>query len=223
MVKIVTDKYYTSIEVAKECISLIPKIEQYDLIVEPSAEAGAFSSQLNCVAYDIEPEGENIIQKDWFDVDTLSGTHVLVIGNPPFGKRSSLAKRFIKHSQKLKVETIAFILPDTFSKVSNQSLSLFPKEWRLVVEHKLSNCFFDMHGEPYKVPCSFFVWTRQVGDFSLRKTILKENEDFSFCPRGDTHADFSINGNSGKVKEICEITNPKAENYIKAGKKRKKN
>lgn len=80
-----------------------------------------------------------------------------------------------------------------------------------------------MHGEPYKVPCSFFVWTRQVGDFSLRKTILKENEDFSFCPRGDTHADFSINGNSGKVKEICEITNPKAENYIKAGKKRKKN
>lgn len=132
-----------------------------------------------------------------------------------------MAKQFIKHSQKLGAETIAFILPDTFSKVSNQSFSLFPKEWRLIVEHKLTNCFFSFSGEPYKVPCSFFIWTRQKGELSLRKLPLKENNDFSFTSRGDPKADFSINGNSGKIKEIEEIINPKAENYIKAKNKTK--
>lgn len=38
-------------------------------------------------------------------------------------------------------------------------------------------------------------------------------------PRGDENADFTINGNSGKVKELYEITNSKAEHYIKAKKK----
>ena len=37
-----------------------------------------------------------------------------------------------------------------------------------------------------------------------------------FVSRGDVTADFSINGNSGKIKEIKDITNPKAEHYIKA-------
>ncbi len=201
---------------------MVPNIEQYDLIVEPSAGNGSFSKQLNCIAYDIEPEDVSIIEKDWFSVSSLKGNHILIIGNPPFGNRSSLAKQFIKHSQKLGAETIAFILPDTFSKVSNQSLSLFPAEWRLIVEHKLSNCFFSISGEAYKVPCSFYVWTKQKGDFSLRKLPLKENGDFFFCPRGDPQAEFSINGNSGRIKEIEEITNPKAENYIRSGKKAKK-
>lgn len=31
------DKFYTSPEVAKECISLIPDLETYSLIIEPSA------------------------------------------------------------------------------------------------------------------------------------------------------------------------------------------
>jgi len=33
--------------------------------------------------------------------------------------------------------------------------------------------------------------------------------------RSDNDADFSINGNDGKIKEIEEITNSKAEHYIK--------
>ena len=31
------DKFYTSPEVAKECIYLIPDLETYSLIIEPSA------------------------------------------------------------------------------------------------------------------------------------------------------------------------------------------
>lgn len=89
------------------------------------------------MAFDIAPEAENIQQQDWLKVEPFPEQSILVVGNPPFGNRSKLAKAFIKQSQKIGAETIAFILPDTFSKLSNQSFTLFPKEWKLIVEYKL--------------------------------------------------------------------------------------
>lgn len=211
------DKFYTKPEIAKICIDLVPDIQSYDLIIEPSAGNGSFSSQLKCIAYDIEPEKEDIQKQDWFEVNPFSEKHILVIGNPPFGSRSSLAKNFIKHSRKIGAETIAFILPDTFSKLSNQSKSLFPEDWKLIVEYKLPDCNFIIEGNKnYFVPCSFYVWTKRESNINLRQIKEKESKDFSFLTRGDLNADFSINGNSGKVKEIKDITNPKAEHYIKA-------
>jgi len=211
------DKFYTSPSIAKECINLVPDLESYDLIIEPSAGNGSFSNQLNCIAYDIEPEGENIIQQDWFTVEPVKDKkHILIIGNPPFGPRSTLAKNFIKHSRKIGAETIAFILPDTFSKLSNQSKTLFPTEWSLIVEHKLSDCNFIINSTNYYVPCTFYVWTKRPSKINLRQVKLEPTQDFIFCKRGDMDADFSVNGNSGKVKAINEITNPKAEHYIKA-------
>ena len=58
--------------------------------------------------------------------------------------------------------------------------------------------------------------TRQPGELNLRKEKLPDTTDFSFVTRESPLASFSINGNSGKIKEISEITNPKAENYIQA-------
>ena len=218
------DKFYTPREIAAFCISLVPDMESYDLIVEPSAGTGSFSSQIPaCLAYDLEPAGENIIQQDWLTLSALPrNNHCLVIGNPPFGQRSSLAKQFVRQAQKLKVETIAFILPNTFSKLSNQSLSLFPKNWSLIVEQPLENTnFLRPDGSNYFVPCSFYVWTRRESTINLRQTKEPKNEDFIFLPRESPEADFSVNGNSGKIKEIGEITNPKGEHYIKALKRNK--
>ena len=212
------DKFYTSLETAKQCIDLVPNIDNYDLIIEPSAGSGSFSSQLTCIAYDIEPEGNNIIKEDWFNIKPFKEyQHILVIGNPPFGSRSSLAKNFIKQARIIGAETIAFILPDTFSKLSNQSKTLFPENWRLIVEQKLDNSTFTKEdGTKYFVPCSFYVWTKQKGELNLRKVKETPVNDFEFLTREDPSADFTINGNSGKVKELFEITNPKAEHYIKA-------
>ena len=215
------DKFYTQVEVAKECIDLVPELDTYDLIIEPSAGNGSFSSQLNCIAYDIEPEGDGIIEQDWLTTKPINGKHILVIGNPPFGSRSSLAKAFIRHSQAIGAETIAFILPDTFSKLSNQSLTLFPKNWKLIVEHKLSNSNFIIQEfkKSYYVPCTFYVWTKRDSDINLRQVKIEANDDFEFLSRDSKDADFTINGNSGKVKELYEVTNSKAEHYIKAKKK----
>ena len=215
------DKFYTSFDTAKQCINLIPNIEDYDLIIEPSAGSGSFSKQLKCIAYDIEPEEQNIIKEDWFNVQPFKGyNHILVVGNPPFGSRSTLAKNFIKHARQIGAETIAFILPDTFSKLSNQSKTLFPENWRLIVEQKLNNSTFTKEdGSNYFVPCSFYVWTKQIGELNLRKVKETPVDDFEFLPRESPEADFTINGNSGKVKDLFEITNSKAEHYIKAKKK----
>lgn len=211
------DKFYTPYEIATECIQLIPELDTYDLIIEPSAGTGSFSSQIKCLAYDLEPAAENIIQQDWLTVEPFKEKHILVLGNPPFGSRSSLAKQFIKHSRKIGAETIAFILPDTFSKLTNQSKTLFPEDWSLIVEHKLSNCNFKLEdNKDYYVPCSFYIWTKRKSDINLRQIKIPETDDFIFLPRGSLEADFSINGNSGKIKEINEITNSKAEHYIKA-------
>ena len=38
------DKFYTQIKIAKECIDLVPELNSYDLIIEPSAGSGSFSS-----------------------------------------------------------------------------------------------------------------------------------------------------------------------------------
>lgn len=164
------DKFYTQKEVAQECINLVPELNSYDLIIEPSAGDGSFSSQLNCIAYDIEPEEKNIIEQDWLTTKPIKNKHILVIGNPPFGSRSSLAKAFIRHSQAIGAETIAFILPNTFSKLTNQSFKLFPKNWKLIIEHRLSNSNFIIQESKqfYYVPCTFYVWTKRDSTINLR-------------------------------------------------------
>lgn len=210
--KIDFDKFYTPFDVAKKCIKEIDDIDEYDVIVEPSAGSGNFSSQLNCIAFDIEPEGEKIIKQDFLQVKKIEGNNKLFIGNPPFGVRSSLAKEFIKHSIELGAETIAFVLPNTFNKFLVQKV--FPNQWKLKKIIPL-DCEYKANGIEYFVPSSFFIWTlKDCAD--LRKKEAKKINDFIFLSRGDETADFVLNGNSGKIKSLDKITNPKAEHYIKS-------
>jgi len=113
MAKIENDKYYTPVELAKYCIDktfeLIGK-ENITDILEPSAGNGSFSNQLNCVAYDIEPENTNIIQQDYLELqlDYMKGR--LIIGNPPYGTKMFMVVKFFKKSIELG-DYISFILP----------------------------------------------------------------------------------------------------------------
>lgn len=214
------DQFFTSNEDAKRCIESLD-LRVYSLIVEPSAGRGAFSSQIpNCVSFDLSPQSSGIIQRDWLSVqkeEFQKHSHILVIGNPPFGTRGSLAKTFIKHSIEIGAEGIGFILPKTFQKFSNQKC--FPKEWRLVDIIGISGNFTLANGEARYIPCDFFYWTRRLDICPNRNLRSKPEErvpeEFIFLRRNDKSADFSINGNNGKVKEISQITNPKAEHYIR--------
>lgn len=157
MTRIENDKYYTPKDLAKYCIDTVFDVlahENIVEIVEPSAGNGSFSNQIKgCIAYDIDPERDSIIKQDYLKLDTeyLSGR--LVIGNPPFGSRMSLAQRFFKKSVTI-ADYIAFILP--ISQLNNTS-SLY--EFDLVHSEDLGkqtytdrelHCCFNIYKRPVK-------------------------------------------------------------------------
>ena len=115
MAKISLDKYYTPKELAKYCIDKTYEIigeHNISEVIEPSAGNGSFSLQIPtlCWAYDIEPEHVNIIKQDFLELDIPYLWGRLIIGNPPYGSRLSLAQKFYKKAVNLG-DYIAFILP----------------------------------------------------------------------------------------------------------------
>lgn len=215
------DRFYTHNESVDYVLSVLKNIDSYDVVIEPSAGSGAFSERIKgCLAFDIQPALPNIIKKDWFTVqqqDIPEHKKMLIIGNPPFGIRGSLAKKFIEHAIQLNATTIAFILPNTFSKFTNQRM--FNEEWRLAFYQDIPNKYFtEATGNSIYIPCSFFIWTKDdtlYPHINLRDYKIEKPTEYSFLKRGDNNADFVINGNNGKVKNVQEVKNSKAEHYIK--------
>ena len=154
MAKIELDKYYTPVNVAKYCIDKAIEVIGADNVtdvIEPSAGNGSFSNQIECTAYDIEPEHEGVIQQDYLalDIDYKSGR--LIIGNPPYGRCMNLAQKFFKKSVELG-DYIAFVLP--ISQLNNTQ-SMF--EFDLIYsedlgEHEYSDrmlhCCFNVYKRP---------------------------------------------------------------------------
>ena len=96
--KLDNDKYYTPIDLAKKCIDKTFKligVENISEIIEPSAGNGSFSNQIeNCIAYDLVPENDNIIQANFLDLKLAYKRGRLFIGNPPFGVHNKLVVDF---------------------------------------------------------------------------------------------------------------------------------
>jgi hypothetical protein len=106
---------------------------------------------------DIEPDGHDIERLDFLQWIPPCPTQkitsrYLVIGNPPFGRQSSLAKRFIRSSCVF-ADIVAFILPRSFMKPS--MYSVFPSLFHKVYESELPYNSFLLNGESYDVPCVF--------------------------------------------------------------------
>lgn len=91
------DKFYTQKDVAQKCIKKTISLYDFDSIIEPSAGNGSFSKQIkDVIAIDIEPGSEDIVKADFLNVSSVGFGSKLFIGNPPFGKRSLLAKNLLK-------------------------------------------------------------------------------------------------------------------------------
>ena len=115
--KLDNDKYYTPIDLAKECINKTFEIigrENITEIIEPSAGNGSFSNNIeNCIAYDLVPENENINKANFLDLKLEYKIGRLFIDNPPFGVHSKLAIDFYNKCCDYG-DYIAFILPISF-------------------------------------------------------------------------------------------------------------
>lgn len=189
------DKFYTKPEVVAQLLQELDLLS-YSLIIEPSAGNGSFSNLIpNCIALDIEPEDERIVKQDFFTYEPQQG-NILVIGNPLFGEQSTLAVQFFNHVAKF-ADTIAFILPKSFRKISIQNkLNLF---FWLVKEIEVPKNSFLLQEQEYDAPCVFQVWKKKE---KQREKIVfpKESKYFSFVREKDK-ADFRVQrvgGNAGE-------------------------
>ena len=123
------DKFYTKPYIVELCCDYIYdnlKIYDDELIIEPSAGNGAFINGIklftdNYKFYDIKPDHKDIIKQDFLKLDykqlQYKFTKIHIIGNPPFGRQSSLAMQFIKYACHF-CDSISFILPKSFKKDS---------------------------------------------------------------------------------------------------------
>lgn len=122
--KLHLDKYYTPRPVADHTVEMTFELigaENITEIVETSAGAGVFidavkdylakhNLDIPVYAYDLEPEREDIVQQDYLEFQQYYKPGRLIIGNPPFGSRMSLAKKFFQKAVH-EGDYISWILP----------------------------------------------------------------------------------------------------------------
>jgi predicted RNA methylase len=217
------DKYYTKSNVVNQCLDKIKEcinIHENDLVIEPSAGNGAFISGIkqltsNYKFYDIIPENPEIEMQDYLCLDTnftknFQNTHC--IGNPPFGRQSSIAIKFIKKSCEF-CNTLSFILPKSFKKESLKKT--FPLEFHLLFEMDLDYKSFLVDGVEHDVPCIFQIWAKK--DYNREITEKIEPTNFIFVKKTET-PDISfrrVGVNAGNIDKNINEKSEQSHYFIK--------
>jgi predicted RNA methylase len=225
----IIDKFYTKTNVATSCITLIKQrvtINETDLILEPSAGNGAFMDGIKLLSnhhlfYDLEPENPDIIKQDYLIYDFREikkrFNKIHVVGNPPFGRQSSLAIKFIRKSCEF-CNSISFILPKSFKKESLKNK--FPLQFHLVYECDLPDNSFLVDGSEHNVPCVFQIWEKKETKRSVAEKIeplhfefvdKKQNPDISFRRVGVNAGTMDVNIDEKSIQShyFIKFTNNK--------------
>jgi hypothetical protein len=220
--------------VSLDCIQTISKYydwNEFDMVIEPSIGNGSFYKQLptiHKIGIDISPDftDENVIQCDFLSYILPKKYYkILVVGNPPFGKVSSLAIKFFNHAASF-CDVIAFIIPKTFRRNSVQN-RLDPS-FHLLFDKDIPDkpCSFT---PAMNVKCCFQIWEKRV---EKREKIYLEttHQDWTFLPYGEKDAsgqptppvgaDFAIRAYGGKcgyiIKKDLHELRPKSWHWIKS-------
>jgi len=218
------DKYYTKDIVVNLCINNIKKyieINHNDLIIEPSAGNGSFITAIKLISnnfkfYDLEPDNEEIIKQDYllYDYSIIKEifNKIHIIGNPPFGRQSSLAIKFIKKSCEF-CDSISFILPKSFKKDSLKKT--FPLVFHLIFEIDLPEKSFLVDGIEYNVPCIFQIWEKKTTNRIINEKLKPLN--FIFVEKTE-NPDISfrrVGVYAGKIDKIIDNKSIQSHYFIK--------
>jgi len=212
-----SDKFYTSDLIVNKCINLIKEkinIGNDDICIEPSAGNGSFINSIKSLSkhykfYDLEPENDEVIKQDYliFDYNTLllqPNSKIHIIGNPPFGRQSSLAIKFIKKSCEY-CNSISFILPKSFKK---QSLKKhYPLNYHLICEYDLPKNSFLINKKEHNVPCVFQIWIKKDINRQLPNKLIPNK--YKFVKKNDKH-DISFRRVGVNAGNIDKETNNKS-------------
>jgi hypothetical protein len=111
------------------------------------------------IGIDLKPQNKNIIDYDYLQYK-LPDKRLIVIGNPPFGHRGTMALNFINHSHS--AEYVCFILPMFFDSVGKGSIKYRVKGFNLIYCEKLDDCSFYTPNvnKSVSVKCVFQIWSK---------------------------------------------------------------
>ena len=239
------DKFYTIPEISEKCLERIGSIykwSEWGLVIEPSAGNGSFLTRIPTakkIGIDISPEHDDIIKQDFLTYNPASRAScatgdsgdsgdsgkILVVGNPPFGRVSSLAIKFFNHASKW-ADVIAFIIPRTFRRVSVQNK--LNTSFHLIFDEEIpmKPCSFS---PPMMAKCCFQIWEKRDTERPIIELSTK-HDDWDFLgfgpkdakgqPTPPEGADFAMRAYGGKCGEIVdtglEMLRPKSWHWIKS-------
>jgi len=221
------EQYFTDSKVARALIKYFEKKEGFDqfkLIIEPSAGNGNFLSNIpksrnrRVIGFDIHPMHRDVKKQDflkWDNLYNVDPSEVLCIGNPPFGRQSTLAKRFLNKCSEFS-DHIVFILPVSFntSAFKKSIPDGFTKEWSIVLDDDI---FVYPNGDVYQQPLkTMFVYYRNTGKTQKFQTV-QSNGMWRFCnktsPQERNKADFRIVRASGTPGRAIHYKDPDFKIY----------
>ena len=219
------DKYYTKPDAVVSCLHHVTTHIQInadaDLIIEPSAGNGSFIPGIQSLTrhfkfYDVEPENEEIEKQDYliYDPDHIKKEFhkIHIIGNPPFGRQSSFAIKFIKKSCEF-CDSISFILPKSFKKEGLKKT--FPLHFHLLFETDLPENSFLVDGISHDVPCIFQIWEKRTYNRDVAEK--REPLNFRFVEKTD-NPDISfrrVGVNAGVIDEKIDEKSVQSHYFIK--------
>jgi len=196
------EQFYTNEIVAKNSIksiiNLLPFTSKY-VWVEPSAGNGSFLHSIPIsfkkIGLDLEPKANDILKQDFLKWIPPLDKDIIVFGNPPFGRQSSLARAFISKSCEF-AKIIAFILPKSFTKPS--MYNAFDLKFHLIHSTELDKDSFILNGSKYNVPCVFQIWKKNDTDRKIENKINPDGFEY-VKPNEKYHIAFRrIGGLAGK-------------------------
>jgi hypothetical protein len=225
------DQFYTRPEVASTCVEELLQhvsFDDYDIILEPSAGQGSFYNLLPITkrrGVDLDPKCDGVDKMNFFDFVPEPNAKYCVVGNPPFGRISSIAIKFFNHAATF-ADVIAFIIPKTFKRVSVQNR--LNMNFHLIHNRDLplKPCCFTPQ---MSAKCCFQIWKRR--ETARQKIELPlTHDDFQFLSLGPLDenkqptvpvgADFVVKAagaNCGEVKrDRLQTLRPKSWHWIKS-------
>jgi predicted RNA methylase/DNA-dependent RNA polymerase auxiliary subunit epsilon len=228
------EQYYTTPEAVKICLDEVRRHIDLDgrIILEPCGGTGEFIEGFrrigikdkNILSYDIDPKHELVCKANYLEVE-FRRTDLISITNPPYGRASSLAKKFFQHASD-HCEYICYLVPKSWRKWSVQNS--LDNNFHLISDIEMpKNCFYrpDSEGESKKdvLNTVFQIWKKdnrqrrkiKIPDNGLVQKIkpttkevqVKRGDTISIQKRPDkvTGANFEIivfGHSCGKCREI---------------------
>lgn len=223
------EQYYTSPEVVDICLKEVKKVVDLGLahIIEPAGGTGEFIegflrngiSSDRIESYDIEPKHHLVKEGDYLKQEIRRGGKELVISitNPPFGRASSLAKKFFNKDAEV-CDYICYLIPKAWRKWSvHNSLN---NNFHLITDIDLpKNCFYLPDGTQNAkdvLNTVFQIWEKrdtkrnkiEVPDNNLIEKIIPVQGEDGKVVKGANFSIVTFGHSCGRCEDIIEDTVP---------------